>query len=82
LVLGCVGNMDELYLSFSALVSGRIYMVAKKHETDIIMIVTIHICMQSCGKAIYTLFWYLLFSFSVPIVSAFLFILLFLSQCY
>lgn len=66
LVLGCVGNMDELYLSFSALVSGRIIMVAMKHETGIIMIVVIHVCMQSCGKAIYTLFWYLLlFSSSV-----------------
>jgi hypothetical protein len=56
LVVGCVGNMDELYLSFSALVSGRIIMLAKKHETDIVFIVIIHLCMQSCGKAIYTLF--------------------------
>jgi hypothetical protein len=31
LTLGCVGNMDELYLSFSTLVSGRIIMEAKKH---------------------------------------------------
>jgi hypothetical protein len=45
LALGCVGNMDELYLSFSALVSGRIVMEAKKHATDIIMIVVIHFCM-------------------------------------
>lgn len=30
LALGCVGNMDELYLSFSTLVSGRIIMEAKK----------------------------------------------------
>lgn len=86
LVLGCVGNMDELYLSFSALVSGRIIMVAKKHETDIIMIVIIiiHICMQSCGKAI---LYPLLISSSiflqcVPMVSVFLFILLFLTHCY
>jgi hypothetical protein len=56
LVLDCVGNMDELYLSFSALASGGIIMVAKKHEIDIIMIVIIRICMQSCGKAIYTFF--------------------------
>jgi len=79
LVLGCVGNMDELYLSFSALASGGIIMVAKKHETDIIiMIVIIHICMQSCGKAIYTFFWYLFpFSSSVFPLSLFSF-----SFCY
>lgn len=78
LVLGCVGNMDELYLSFSALVSGRIIMVAKKYESDIIMIVIIHIYMESCGKAIYTLFWYLvLFSSSVFPLSLFSF-----SFCY
>jgi hypothetical protein len=47
------------------------------------MIVIIRICMQSCGKAIYTFFWYLsIFLQCVPVVSVFLFILLFLSQCY
>jgi hypothetical protein len=44
LTLGCVGNMDELYLSFSTLVSGRKIMEAKKRMqfVNIIIIVIFH----------------------------------------
>jgi hypothetical protein len=55
LTLGCVGNMDELYLSFSTLVSGRRMMKAERsmHFVIIIIIVIIYFYMSSLFKASY-----------------------------